>query len=251
MMPHDTSAKGRPSREVREERARAFWQAQINEGRARAAEQQARTNKPAAPRQDPPPSPPPARVPLHVVSADTEFTDTTPPVDSRRHTGSLSRSDICPSPDQRRHVGRPPLLGRSTGQRPGRLAAGTARSPSLTDSRSRGVAPGCAPRFSKPAPIATLSTAGTIPGCSRHPSQSLRKSPDTLLAPSRTSGVTLSHPPITRYPRMHGSYLSSAAPWLARLTEIRPLIAAHATSFTLWCGSLDCSCPSGHTPRHS
>ena len=46
-----------------------------------AAEQQARTNKPAAPRQDPPPSPPPrARVPLHVVSADTEFTDTTPPI---------------------------------------------------------------------------------------------------------------------------------------------------------------------------
>ena len=44
-----------------------------------AAEQQARTNKPTAPRQDPPPSPPPpARVPLHVVSAHTEFTDTTP-----------------------------------------------------------------------------------------------------------------------------------------------------------------------------
>ena len=72
-------AKGRPSREVREERRRAFWQAQINEGRAMAAEQQARTNKPAAPRHDPPPSPPPpARVPLHVVSAHTEFTDTTP-----------------------------------------------------------------------------------------------------------------------------------------------------------------------------
>ena len=34
-----------------------------------------------APRQDPPPSPPsPARVPLHVVSAETEFTDTTPPI---------------------------------------------------------------------------------------------------------------------------------------------------------------------------
>ena len=81
MMPHDTSAKGRPTREMREERARAFWQAQINEGRARLAEEQARTNKPAAPRQDPPPSPPPpARVPLHVVSADTEFTDTTPPI---------------------------------------------------------------------------------------------------------------------------------------------------------------------------
>ena len=81
MLPHDTSAKGRPSREVREERARAFWQAQINEGRARAAEQQAKTTKPAAPPQDPPSSPPPpARVPLHVVSADTEFTDTTPPI---------------------------------------------------------------------------------------------------------------------------------------------------------------------------
>jgi hypothetical protein len=81
MMPHDTSAKGRPSREVREERARAFWQTQINEGRAKDTEQQAGTNKPAAARQDPPPSPPPpARVPLHVVSADTEFTDTTPPI---------------------------------------------------------------------------------------------------------------------------------------------------------------------------
>ncbi len=80
MMPHDTSATGRPSREVREERARAFWQAQINEGRARAAEKQAESNNPAAPRQDPPPSPPPARVPLNVVSDDTTFPDTTPPI---------------------------------------------------------------------------------------------------------------------------------------------------------------------------
>ena len=72
MMPHDTSATGRPSREVREERARAFWQAQINEGRANAAEQQARTNTPAAPRHDPPPSPPPARLPLHSVSPETQ-----------------------------------------------------------------------------------------------------------------------------------------------------------------------------------
>jgi hypothetical protein len=77
-MPHDTSAKGRPSREIREERARAFWQAQINEARARDAEQQPKTDKPAVPQQDPPPSP--ARVSLHVVSADTEFTDTTPPI---------------------------------------------------------------------------------------------------------------------------------------------------------------------------
>ncbi|MGC2525202.1 MAG: hypothetical protein WA417_21585, partial [Stellaceae bacterium] len=65
---------------MREERARAFWQAQINEGRARAAEQQAGSNKSAAPRQDPPPSPPPSRVPLHVVSADATFPDTTPPI---------------------------------------------------------------------------------------------------------------------------------------------------------------------------
>ena len=78
MMPRDTS--GRPSREVREERARAFWQAQINEGRARAAEQQARTTTPAAPRQDPPPSPPPAPVPLHVVPGDATVRDTTPPL---------------------------------------------------------------------------------------------------------------------------------------------------------------------------
>jgi hypothetical protein len=80
MMPYDTMAKGQPSREVREERARAFWQAQINEGRARAAEQQARTNTPAAPPQDPPPLPPLPRVPLHVVSADTTYPDTTPPI---------------------------------------------------------------------------------------------------------------------------------------------------------------------------
>ena len=83
MMHHDILAKAQASRELREERARAFWQAQINEGRARAAEQQANTNTPAAPRQDPPPSPPPpptARVPLHVVSADTTFTGTAPPI---------------------------------------------------------------------------------------------------------------------------------------------------------------------------
>lgn len=82
MMPHDTSAMGRPSREVREERARAFWQAQINEGRARA-EQQARTNTPAAPRPDPPPSSPgpPSRVPRHSVSAETPPTADTPPID--------------------------------------------------------------------------------------------------------------------------------------------------------------------------
>jgi hypothetical protein len=80
MLPHDTPSQARTPREVREERARAFWQAQINEGRARAAEQQARTNKPAVARQDPPPSPPP-RVALRGVSADTEFTDTTPPID--------------------------------------------------------------------------------------------------------------------------------------------------------------------------
>ncbi len=82
MMPNNTPTKHSPSRrELREERARAFWQAQINEGRARAAEEQARTNKPAAPRQDPPPAPAAARVALRVVSADTEFTDTTPPID--------------------------------------------------------------------------------------------------------------------------------------------------------------------------
>jgi hypothetical protein len=81
MTPHDTSAKGRTSREVREERARAFWQAQINEGRARAAEHQAGTTKPAVPPQDPPPSPPPStRGNLHVVSADTTFPDTTPTI---------------------------------------------------------------------------------------------------------------------------------------------------------------------------
>jgi hypothetical protein len=48
-----------------------------SEGRARLTEQQANTNPPAAPRHHPPPSPTPAAcVPLHVVSADTTFTET-------------------------------------------------------------------------------------------------------------------------------------------------------------------------------
>ena len=136
MMPHDTSAKGRPSREVREERARAFWQAQINEGRARAAEQQARTNKPAAPPQDPPPSPHRRRAFLCTSYLPIRHTaDTTPPIDSLDHTGSLSRGDICPSPDQCRHVGRSPLLGYSTGQRSGRLEARADHSPEFDRSR--------------------------------------------------------------------------------------------------------------------
>lgn len=81
MPPHDTSPPARTAREIREERARAFWQAQINEGRARAAEQPARTDTPAAPRQDPPPSPaPPTGVSLRVVSADQDVSGTPPPI---------------------------------------------------------------------------------------------------------------------------------------------------------------------------
>ena len=38
--------------------------------------------------------------------------------DARRYTGSLSRGDICPAPDQCRHVRRPPLLRSPAGQRP-------------------------------------------------------------------------------------------------------------------------------------
>ena len=103
MMPHDTPAKARPSRELREERARAFWQAQINEGRARAAEQQAKTNTPAAPRQDPPPSPPPgARSSARRICRYDIYrhhaADQSP-----RYTGSLSGGDICPPPHQCRH----------------------------------------------------------------------------------------------------------------------------------------------------
>ena len=63
-----------PRRELREERARAFWQAQINEGRARLAEDAARTNKPALPREDPEPpaapQAPPPPIPLHEISAE-------------------------------------------------------------------------------------------------------------------------------------------------------------------------------------
>jgi hypothetical protein len=119
MMPHDTSATGRPSREVREERARAFWQAQINEGRARNAEQQAGSNKPAAPRQDPPPSPPPARVPLHLVSAETPPTAETQPIDPS-HLAGLSPTAIAilelinaGTADGRRYTATPPIPDRS------------------------------------------------------------------------------------------------------------------------------------------
>ena len=138
MMPHDTSAKARPSREVREERARAFWQAQINEGRARAAEQQARTNKQAAPRQEPPPSPaPPARVPLHVVSAETPPTAETPPIDPS-HLAGLSPTAItilelinAGTADGRRYTATPPMPKIA---RPG--ASCSATFPSLTDQAS-------------------------------------------------------------------------------------------------------------------
>ena len=74
MMHHDTPAKAQAARELREERARAFWQAQINEGRARPAEDAARTNKPAPPREDPEPpaapQAPPPPIPLHEISAE-------------------------------------------------------------------------------------------------------------------------------------------------------------------------------------
>jgi len=119
MMPHDTSAKGRPSREMREERARAFWQAQINEGRAAAAEQQARTNKQAAPPPAPSPSPPPSRVPLHVVSAETPPTAETQPIDPS-HLAGLSPTAIAilelinaGTADGRRYTATPPIPDRS------------------------------------------------------------------------------------------------------------------------------------------
>ncbi len=75
MMPNNTPPKHSPSRrELREERARAFWQAQINEGRAQRAEEQSRTKKPAAipeapePAEAPQAAPPPA--PLPEISAE-------------------------------------------------------------------------------------------------------------------------------------------------------------------------------------
>ena len=74
MMHHDTPAKAQAARELREERARAFWQAQINEGRAQRAEEQSRTKKPAAipeapePAEAPQAAPPPA--PLPEISAE-------------------------------------------------------------------------------------------------------------------------------------------------------------------------------------
>ena len=120
MMPHDTSAKGRPSREVREERARAFWQAQINEGRARASEQQPKNNKQAVPLLEPPPSPaPPPRVPLHVVSPKTPPTAETPPIDPS-HLAGLSPPAIAilelinaGTADGRRYTATPPIPDRS------------------------------------------------------------------------------------------------------------------------------------------
>jgi hypothetical protein len=75
MMPHKTPPKHPPSRrELREERARAFWQAQTNEGRAQRAEEQSTTKKPAAipeapePAEAPQAAPPPA--PLPEISAE-------------------------------------------------------------------------------------------------------------------------------------------------------------------------------------
>jgi hypothetical protein len=78
-MPPYTSANNRPPRQAREERARAFWQAQINEGSARAGADRAKTTKPATSPDEPPP-PSPARAPLHLVSDATEDTDPTPPI---------------------------------------------------------------------------------------------------------------------------------------------------------------------------
>ena len=120
MTPHDTSAKGRTSREIREERARAFWQAQINEGRARAAEQQARTNKQAVPPPERPPSPaPPTRVPLHLVSPETPPTAETQPIDPS-HLAGLSPTAItilelinAGTADGRRYTATPPIPDRS------------------------------------------------------------------------------------------------------------------------------------------
>ena len=131
MLPHDTPSPAPTPREVREERARAFWQAQINEGRARAAEQQSRTNKQAGPLLEPPPSPaPPTRVPLHVASAETEFTDTAPPI-TPADIPALFLAAASVLRLQCRHVRRTPLLGCPTGQRPGRLEARTDRSPAF------------------------------------------------------------------------------------------------------------------------
>lgn len=78
---HDIAAKGPHPREVREERARAFWQAQINEGAAAIDAQQAARNRLTAPRQDAAASSPrPSHVPLRVVSTDPEFAEATPPI---------------------------------------------------------------------------------------------------------------------------------------------------------------------------
>ena len=119
MLPHDTPSQARTPREIREERARAFWQAQINEGRSRAAEQQARTNKSAAPPQDPPPLPPPTRVPLHLVSPETPPTAETQPIDPS-HLAGLSPTAIAilelinaGTADGRRYTATPPIPDRS------------------------------------------------------------------------------------------------------------------------------------------
>jgi hypothetical protein len=120
MLPHDTPSQGRTPREVREERARAFWQAQINEGRARAAEQQARTNKQAVPLLEPPPSPaPPTRVPLHLVSPETPPTAETQPIDPS-HLAGLSPTAMtilelinAGTADGRRYTATPPIPDRS------------------------------------------------------------------------------------------------------------------------------------------
>jgi hypothetical protein len=120
MMHHDIPAKAQAARELREERARAFWQAQINEGRAQRAEQQARTNKQAAPPLEPSPSAPlPPRVPLHLVSAETPPTAETQPIDPS-HLAGRSPTAIAilelinaGTADGRRYTATPPIPDRS------------------------------------------------------------------------------------------------------------------------------------------
>ena len=145
MMHHDTPAKAQAARELREERARAFWQAQINEGRARLAENAARTNKPAPPREDPEPpaapQAPPPPIPLHEISAE-------PAADviasrrcrpsrghgifrhSRRHSHSRCY--------RRRVARRSPVLGRPAGQRSCRLAGRAGPGPGSERQRGAG-----------------------------------------------------------------------------------------------------------------
>jgi hypothetical protein len=243
MMPNNTPTKHSPSRrELREERARAFWQAQINEGRAQRAEEQPKTNKPAALRQDPErpaaPQAPPHPVPLHVVSPDTDSTGTTPPISPPDIPAlflaatSVLRLINAGTPDGRRFSAAPQAKDRAAW----RLVQTAV--PTLTDKAAQDVIDS----WLRAKVIETRSYHDPVdrrhyPGLFVTPLEvCLRKSPNTLPHPcaphASPSCILLLH-------AVAASMFLCSTPdirWPAPSPEIRPFIVERATTFG--CGSL-------------